>query len=808
MSVKCGGQGFGHRMQFEKNFMLLPRSANSPLFRLVKTLLLLILLGTISDAQTSQQANGQRPSSNPQDNVLRIETELVQIDVVVADKQGNLVRNLKREDFELYEDGKKQQLTHFAAGTAAQPAKWLTRERKPAGGGVDKTVATETRAGRYIVLAVDDYHISPANLVYVKRALVKFISQQMVGGDQIAIVTTSGNVGLFQQFTREREVLERAVNRLTAQERNVVDSSSIPHITEHQAELIEFGDRDAVELAVNDIVRNEGLPPSQPGQTGQGRAGGARGGQSGQTGQSGQSINPQREMLENRVRSQARLVLALSANYTRATLDTLEAVIRSLQPLPGRKMLVLLSDGFFLGGNSIHSQVYDVRRIADAATRAGVVIYSIDARGLVAVTPGGDASEATTIDPALAGAQARIELSAVNAKRDGLNALAVDTGGTLFFDSNDLNLGLQRVLDANETYYVLAYEPAESRRDGKFHRIEVRLAGRPELKVRTRKGYFAPTAREDGAAVAKETPKEKKDKDASPEKVAQLLKVEKEKQLLKGIGSLFPLRQIPIEMAVDFLNPREGSVALLNTHIETANLTFEQVGDRQQTVIDLSAVIFDEKGKVASSFTDRLGVSLKPEDLGRMAEYGFNYRKVVPLQPGFYQARIAIREDKTGNLGSAAGWVEIPDLNNKQLTLSGVLLSVGDDGVKEAQRAASSTAVANANSGGYQPRPSSATRRFKNGGSVDFLVFAYNAKVEKNIADLVIQSQVFAGSKLVYASPPSKMTVAPGADWQHIPYAARVSLKDYDPGEYELRLMVIDRLTKATAYRRVNFTVE
>jgi VWFA-related protein len=111
-------------------------------------------------------------------------------------------------------------------------------------------------------------------------------------------------------------------------------------------------------------------------------------------------------------------------------------------------MMVLISDGFFLGGNS-SSQIYDLRRITDAATRAGVVIYSIDARGLVAAAPGGDASEPGVADPTTAGARSRIELGAVEAKRDGMFALAVDTGGKAFFNSNDLNLGLQRVLDEN-----------------------------------------------------------------------------------------------------------------------------------------------------------------------------------------------------------------------------------------------------------------------------------------------------------------------------------------------------------------------
>ena len=170
----------------------------------------------------------------------------------------------------------------------------------------------------------------------------------------------------------------------------------------------------------------------------------------------------------------------------------------------------------------------------------------------------------------------------------------------------------------------------------------------------------------------------------------------------------------------------------------------------------------------------------------------------MALKPGFYQARVAVREDGSARMGSASKWVEIPDLGKKLLTVSGVLLSTGKENPTDLQSA----------QGGYTPQPSSATRRFKTGSLLDFMVFAYNAKVEKNTVDLVIQSQVFSGSKLVYASPLAKMGVPQNPDLQRIPYAARVSLEGFTPGPYELRLLVIDRLTKATASRRVYFTVE
>ena len=785
------------------------------IFSPLTALLLAILCWWAIGISTSQ---AQQPKSNSKtQDALRIETELVQIDAVVTDKQGKLIHDLKREDFELYEDGKKQTITHFAVGTSKQPARWLTTEKKrPANSQPSDTATTQTQpteqSGRHIVLAVDDYHLSPGNLGTVKRALTKFIAEQMVGGDQIAIVTTSGNVGLFQGFTNERELLNRAINRLTVQEKVLVDSSSIPRITEHQAELIEFGDRQALELAVSEIVRREGVATAQsgqagsPGQPGAGSVPTQQSGGSNRRNQSpiAQSAAAEREIMEARVRSQARMILSLSGNYTQATLGTLENVIRGLKPLVGRKLMVVLSDGFFIGGNSLHSKLYDIRRITDAATRAGVVIYSIDARGLMAFVPGGDASAQSEVDPTLVGAQARIEMSTIHAKRDGLGILAEETGGKLFFDNNDLNLGLQRVLDANETYYVLAYEPQESRRDGRYHKLEIRLANHPELKARTRSGYFEPDEKELASQKKVEDKRQEKLKSLPPEKRDQEVKAAKEKQMMAGIGALFPLKDIPVEIAVDFLDLPAGPSAIVNAHIEAANLSFDQVKGRQQTVVDVTGVLFDERGKVANSFSERINLNVKPENLAPIVQYGFNYRRLAGLQPGFYQARIAVREESSGRLGSASGWVEVPDIKSSRLMLSSILLS---EGGKEAFQGLSNSADAKQPET-YSPQPSSASRRFKSGSDMDFLLFVYNAKIEKNSVDLVSQTQVFSGSKLVSASPITKLQLPADMDLQRVPYGARFSLKGIDPGQYELRLMVIDRLTKATAYRRVNFTVE
>ncbi|MGE0886190.1 MAG: VWA domain-containing protein [Blastocatellales bacterium] len=742
----------------------------------------------------AQSQNKDRSSNNQRQQdpgTLRIETELVQIDVVVSDKQGKLVKDLKREDFQLTEDGNPQSISHFSIGTANRQAKWLITDRRSTG--KDSRTATQQQSldvGRYLVLAVDDLHLSPGNLMQAKKSLNKFLDQQLATSDQVAMITTSGSLGMYQQFTTDREALRRAINRLPVSERKVTTDFDVPRITPYQAELIDMGDPDALELAVQELMRE---------------------------------LQMDRRMATSQAQGKARMINQQNTSITVSTLYTLENVIRGLRDLPGRKIIVLLSDGFLLGGFS-NGRHFDVRRITDAATRAGVVIYSLDARGLIAMPSSLDASHRGFVDLGpLGGARMRIENSSIEAERDGMYALAADTGGTAFFNNNDLGVGLQKILDDTETYYLLAFEPAVSYRDGRFRKIEIRIPSRPDLKVRTRKGYFAP---DDKAAEkeARETARaEEKDKQKSPEKLAKETRSAKEALLREGVSSLYPLRGIPVEMTVNFINtPTDGSTADIIAHIDAARLSFKSVGDRFQAVLDVAGLLFDENGKMIDNFSNSLDMNLKKSSYENTMKTGLIFQKYLKLKPGYYQVRIVALQNGSKEIGSASHWIEIPDLEKNGLTLSSVFFPA-EEGLNQIQDTASREDGPTVKPD--DSRPKQIYRRFKRNGSFDFMIFAYNAKLdEKGEMDLAIQTQVYSGNKLILATPlksflgsieasnstgnrkPDKP--AGQIDVQRLPYLARLRLDAFEPGEYELRLVVIDRNAKSSAKRAVNFTVE
>ncbi|MFN7927545.1 MAG: VWA domain-containing protein, partial [Blastocatellia bacterium] len=695
---------------------------------------------------------------------------------------------------------------YFSVGTATRPARWLGTEAV-ARGRNNTTPATapvpEALAGRYIVLAIDDIHLSAASLMQARQALVKFVDQQMGSGDQVAVVTTSGQVGMFQQFTDDREVLKRAINRLNPRERTVTSNSDVPRITPSQAELIDRGDQEALEMAVQEILRTLSVSGASQGANngGNNTSNNRRGGQN--TGMS------ERERAQEMARSYARMIVTQNAHYTTATLDTLQLVIRNLSSLPGRKVMTLVSDGFHLGGNSA-SNLPDIRRVIDTATRAGVVIYAIDARGLY-TSPLFDASQPGFNDQETPGVRERVENSGMEAVRNGPFALANDTGGFMVMNTNDLNLGMKQVLDDTEVYYLLAFEPNESYRDGRFRKLEVRVKNHPEYKVRSSKGYFAPDDKAEAKAVEKEQ-KEKAqlaaDRAKDPEKAEKKEAATRLTRAREALSSLYPLRGIPVQISASFADTGNGQgYALILSHLDVVGVKFEQRNGLYNATIDVIGTIFDENGKSVDTFNQRLSMNLKQSSYEQTLKAGLVFARCVALKPGLYQVRVAALRDGNKQTGSAFDWVEVSDITKKQLTLSSIFLTTE----KETNYLlAQASAKAGEEKQEAAPVPSQVARRFKMGSAFDFSLFAYNAKPDKQGAtDLVVQSQLFSGSKVIYASPLSKMEPPPETRTANfIPYAARLSVDKFEPGNYELRLLVIDRIAKTSARRTLTFVVE
>ncbi len=348
----------------------------------------LFLLATIATFAVPAVAQQQQSTPSQSDDVVRVNTALVQTDVTVFDRRGTFVGDLKREQFVLKIDGKPREISFFErvrAGSHSEEAQLAAARGNAISGNTAGTPVPLDR-GRTIFFFVDDLHVSGSDIVQVRDSLKHFIDRTMGQNDEAAIITTSGQIGFLQQLTDNKAVLRAAVARITTRFQNVHDAER-PAMSEYQAILVEQNDRDVLDFFIDALLKEyPGLP---------------------------------RQLAGDMVRMRASAMLQQAGMITMNTLAALEGLVKSTARLPGRKLVLFVSGGFLL--DQKHSDAFDrLRRVTSAAATAGVVIYSIDARGLVATT--NDASDQIPFDPS--GRLARASGGELPATQDGLNALA------------------------------------------------------------------------------------------------------------------------------------------------------------------------------------------------------------------------------------------------------------------------------------------------------------------------------------------------------------------------------------------------
>lgn len=707
-------------------------------------------------------AQGPPPPRQTPDLLVPVSTEVVRIDVVVTDKGGRPKQGLTQESFVVLEDGQPQQIAQFEA-FVSEPSPGSPPATAPisqaAADAEEVRPARPMPPRRWVVLAIDDVHIEAGNLLRIRKSLDRFIERELGPEDQVALVTTSGTAGLYQEFTDDREALRKSVARLSVQDRTV-KSAGVPHITEYQAEQIDRGDQEALRVAVEEIVNFGQLQDAAS--------------------------------AEVEARAVARAVLAESISNARLTLDTLDGVVRSLSELRGRKVLVLVSDGF-LPGLTTSSAAFDIRRIGDAGTRAGVVIYTLDTRGLVATPTGRSASSRMPMLASTFSAQDQMLRESEYATRDAMSALAADTGGFLVQGTNDLGTGLRRILKDTENYYLIAYESTNTRRDGTFRKLEVRLPGLRDFRIRARKGYFAPNDRKTSPS-------------APPATVAEsVVRTEdrRESEMKMALTSLAPLGGIPVRLSADFVSvDAAGPQVVVSSHVDLNGVPFAGTGGRHVATVDSGATVFDESGAVVGSLEiERAAMDLTDASYEQALKGGLEYQKAAPVKPGRYRVRVAVREDGEGKLGSASQWVQVPDLAQGRLTLSSLFLLKEGSGPEERSAATSA-------GGGLSLRGTQALRRFKRGETLYVQHFAYNpARDATGATNLVTQAEIWRGGVLLASSAPE--SVAPGdTTGPPVAHTRSIKLAPFGPGDYEVRIVLTDRNANEMTSRRVGFTIE
>lgn len=724
-------------------------------------------------AQTPAQTPPQQPTpaqtpasdDDSEEDVVRITSNLVQFDAVVTDKQGRHVADLRPEDFEVFVDGKRQEITNFtyvmaepAASRAAQPA--ARNDRSTPAPPLPPVPLRAGQVRRTIALVVDDLGTSFTDIVYVRRALKKYVDEQMQPGDLVAIMRTSAGIGALQQFTTDKQILYRAIERVrwNPQGRAGVSTFAPLEIT-------------PTALAAADA----GLP-------GGGRSG-ARDEGGLETERDGAAAAADLEDFREGV-------------FTVGTLGALDFIVRGMRELPGRKSVVVFSGGFEISRDPEDRNDFrnsdrileNLRRLTDQANRASVVIYTMDARGLAAtgLTAADNYRPETNGPPDLSPVADRTK--AIWRNQEGLSYLAEQTGGIFIKNTNDLGRGMERILEDQRGYYLIGFRPPDevfrpSHGKTRFNRFEVKV-GRAELSVRTRAGFY-------GFAEG--------ERRTAPRTRAE--------QLLAALSSPVSSGGLSLRLTSLFNSPAEkGAVVDSLLHIDASQLKLTDEADGwKKAVIDVVALTFGENGQVVDELNRTETVRARGDALQIMLSEGLVYVMKVPIRkPGAYQLRVAVRDTATEQLGSASQFIEVPDLSKKRLALSGIIISSAQEA-----RAPGAAAALPASESLRQ----ATVRRFKQGSQLDFFYNIYNAKVDRATGRprLLTQARIFRDGQPVFMGAIIPFDSGPQADMTRLQAGSRIRLgRDLTPGEYVLQLVVTDGLAKgrsATTTQWLDFEI-
>ena len=685
----------------------------------------------------SPQSPAQPPDKD--EELIRVSAELVQTGVSVTDNRGKFVDGLRAEDFELLVDGIVQPVTFFervTTGSAREGATSPPAQRTAAPPAADIT-------GRTVLFYVDDLHLAPDSLLRARSLLLDYVEREMNAGDWAAFAAASGQIGFLQQLTDNKAVLRAAAARLSTRRPGPLDGER-PPMTVYQALAVERNDSSVIDYYVAFLLSEmfAGLR-----KTNAARA---------------------RSSAEPLVHARARRILAHSDLVQIRTLAALENFVRSAAALPGRKLALFISDGFFL--NEQRPDTADrLRHITDAATRAGVVIYTLQASGLGTAFP--DAASGVSLGPD--GSTGGAPLGEDTAAQAPLVQLAADTGGRALLNSNDLVRGVTQALAETGRYYLLAWRPTpELFRERKFRRIEVRVRGRADLTARLQRGFFTEGAVQGPAAQKNlaQSPPAKLDATAG---TAQS----------RGV--------LVTHLAASFLDtPQRGPVLSLLLQVPGE----QSAGARGAREYDVAGIVYNEAGKQVGSFTERLGGATGSGPVGVV------YYTQLSVQPGLYQVRAAARDRATGATGRAAQWIEVPDLATGRLALSSLLL--GERAGTADSRAASAAELTS-------KAQVKIDARFTRSARLRFLTYIYNAaRAGGRQPRLEVQAELWRDNRQIVSTRPRAVETAGADDLARIPHAEELTLAALPSGRYRLRLTVFDRIAQTSATQEARFEIE
>ena len=608
-----------------------------------------------------------------------------------------------------------------------------------------------------IALVVDDLNLSFASVYYTRKALQKFVDEQMRPDDLVAIIRTGGGVGALQQFTSDKRVLYAAIEKIRWNP--FTGANSLASVSQNDTDITDRFNREAELMAGGGRTSKQYTP-----------------------------VLPRDNLTEKKkgdFEAAKNMASREDGAYVQSSLATIRYILAGMKKLPGRKAMMLFSDGITIGNDTNKStDLFDyLQDVADVANRASVVVYTFDARGMKSMSITASDSTYEVIDGHRAQKE-RERTREFKDSQDGLVYFADRTGGKALLNSDDLNAGIQRALDEQAGYYLLAYLPDSDTFDAdkrKFNTLEVRVK-RPGLSVSYRSGFF------------------NKATDDPP-------RLTVERQIADALVSPFAQSDIALNIsALHADDASDGAYIRSFLHIDARGLKFtDDAGGWKKATFDVAAVTFNEGGVPAESKETKYTIRTKGATYQSVLDRGFVYVLILPVKkPGLYQYRVAVRDAGTGKIGTASQTIEIPDLTKRRLTIASIAaenvsvstwqnIASGKVGSKPGQISVASTLLHD-----------TVLRQFKAGTVLRYGFEVYNASGPR----LVSQARIFQTDKLVTEGNPNAIDVSNQKDPQRAKLSGAITLKDtLEPGEYVLHLTVIDRVGNRSAVQLFPFEI-
>jgi VWFA-related protein len=731
-----------------------------------------LIMSAITSAAFAQQANPSpvpAPTPVDDDSVVKISTNLIQIDVTVTDKNGKFVTDLTPDDFELYENGEKQQISNFSLVSRSIGS--LTANDGKTGNGAPGTAPGQTAlkrgdVRRTIAIVVDDLNLSFASVYYTREALKKFVDEQMQPDDLVAIIRTGGSVGALQQFTSNKQLLYAAIGKIRW---NPLGSSvdSLASVSQNDTDISERFSTESTMVASGDPKHYVLVHPHE-------------------------NVD---EVQEASKKAAKNAVSDEQSVYAQTSLGAIRYIISGMAKLPGRKALMLFSDGLAVGSISEKtgaSTVFDhLRDVADAANRSSVVVYTFDTKGLRSMSISASDSTYEIID-GHRGQKERERTREFKESQDGLVYFADQTGGKALLNSDNLNGGIQRALDEQGSYYLLAYIPDGETFDPnkrKFNKFDVKVK-RPGLKVSYRSGFFS----------------------GAPDNAGPAPQLSVERRMAEVLTSPFAESDIALNInALYAHDPVDGSYVRSFLHIDARNLTFSDTADGWKTAsFDVVALMTGDNGVPVKDIASKYTIKTRGPAYESTLKNGFVYVLIMPVKDaGLYQYRVALRDTSSGKIGSASQIVEIPNLAKQNLTISSLAvenlsmatwqnMTQGKIGNKPGQIQVPSTLM-------YD----TVLRQFPSGTVLRYGYEIYNAKNSDNAAPrLETQAKILQNNRAVVAGNPAKFDVSNQPDRTHLKISGAIMLDaKLQPGDYVLQIVVTDTATKQASTQLFPFEI-